>query len=176
MPEIEAYEREIAPEVRRRLGHRAELINPIVGTVFPNFSLLRGTSRTLRVWQPRGPEKTEVRSFVFVDAAASPEVKKAIRQAGIRGFSPSGSFEQDDMDNWQECTQTCRGVVSRRMPLNTRMGLGHDHFDPALGAWASDYRFSESNHRQFYRRWSDLMRAEDWGALAGSTTREAKYA
>ena len=31
----------------------------------------------------------------------------------LRGFSPSGTFEQDDMDNWQECTQTCRGVVAR---------------------------------------------------------------
>ena len=25
---------------------------------------------------------------------------------GGRGFSPSGTFEQDDMDNWQECAQT----------------------------------------------------------------------
>ena len=60
MPEIQAYEREIRPEVNQRLGPRAALINPIVGTVFPNFSLLRGTSRTFRVWQPRGPDKTEV--------------------------------------------------------------------------------------------------------------------
>ena len=60
MPEIQAYEREIRPEVNRRLGPRAALINPIVGTVFPNFSLLRGTSRTFRVWHPRGPDKTEV--------------------------------------------------------------------------------------------------------------------
>ena len=88
MPEIETYEREVAAEVRQRLGPRANLINPIVGTVFPNFSLLRGTSRTFRVWQPRGPEKTEVRSFVFMDKAAPPEVKKAIRQAGIRGIQP----------------------------------------------------------------------------------------
>ncbi len=176
MPEIEAYERAIAADVRRRLGARANLINPIVGTVFPNFSLLRGTSRTFRVWQPRGPEKTEVRSFVFMDKAAPPEVKRAIRQAGIRGFSPSGSFEQDDMDNWQECTQTCRGVVSRRMPLHNGMGLGHDRFDPALGAWVSDYRFSESNHRQFYRRWAELMQAADWRALQRATAQEAVHA
>src|SRR5690242_6692247 len=45
MPEIETY-KEIAAAVRRRLGPRANLINPIVATVFPNFSLLRGTSRT----------------------------------------------------------------------------------------------------------------------------------
>ena len=66
------------------------------------------------------------------------EVKEAVRLAGVRGFSPSGTFEQDDMDNWQECTRTCRGVVSRRMPLNYQMGIGHDRFDEGLGAWASE--------------------------------------
>jgi 3-phenylpropionate/trans-cinnamate dioxygenase alpha subunit len=144
--------------------------------VFPNFSLLRATSRTFRTWHPRGPGKTEVWSWVFVDKAAPDHIKKAIRLAGVRGFSPSGSFEQDDMDNWQECTQTCRGVVSRRMPLNTQMGLGHDRFDPDLGAWASEFRMSESNHRQFYRRWADLMTPVDWRELAGAPAREKQYA
>ena len=51
-------------------------------------------------------------------------LEEAFRLAGVRGFSPSGTFEQDDMDNWQECTQTCRGVVSRRLPVNNQMGLG----------------------------------------------------
>jgi hypothetical protein len=128
------------------------------------------------VWPPHGPEKAEVRSFVFMDEAAPPEGKKAIRQAGIRGFSASGSFEQVDMDSWQECTQTCRGVVSRRIPPNTQMGLGHDRFDPALGAWVSDYRFSDSNHRQFYRRWAALMEAPDADARAGTAAREASHA
>ena len=90
--------------------------------------------------------------------------------------SPSGSFVQDDMDIWQECTQTCRDPVSRRMPLNTQMGLGHDHFDPALGAWVSDYRFSESNHRQFYQRWSELMDPTRLEARVDTTAREVKYA
>ena len=40
-PRFIAYEREIRPEVEKRLGPRARLINPIVGTVFPNFSVLR---------------------------------------------------------------------------------------------------------------------------------------
>ena len=30
--------------------------------------------------------------------------------------------------------------MSRRMPINNQMGLGHERFDAALGAWASDYR------------------------------------
>ena len=73
-----------------------------------------------------------------------------MRLAGVRGFSPSGTFEQDDMDNWQECTRTCRGVVSRQMALNNQMGMGHDRFDASLGAWASEQRISENNHRHFY--------------------------
>jgi 3-phenylpropionate/trans-cinnamate dioxygenase alpha subunit len=166
MPEILEYEKQIRPEVEARLGARSRLVNPIVGTMFPNFSMLRATSRTFRVWQPRGPDKTEVWSWVFTDKAAPPEVKQAIRLAGIRGFSPSGTFEQDDMDNWQECTQTCRGTMSRRIALNQQMGLGHERFDPGLGAWASDFRISESNHRRFYLHWAKMMMADDWAAMS----------
>jgi len=165
VPEILAYEDEIRPEVEKRLGSRLGLVNPIVSTVFPNFSMLRATSRTLRVWQPRGPDKTEVWSWVYVDKAAPPGVKEAMRLAAVRGFSPSGTFEQDDMDNWQECTRTCRGVVTRRVALNTQMGLGHERFNEDLKAWTSDFRVSESNHRQFYRRWAELMVAESWAKV-----------
>ncbi|HEX6442516.1 MAG TPA: aromatic ring-hydroxylating dioxygenase subunit alpha [Stellaceae bacterium] len=176
LPEIQAYEKEIRPEVEARLGPRGKLVNPIVGTVFPNFSVLRGTSRTLRVWQPRGPEKTEIWSWVVVDKAAPPEVKEAFRLAGVRGFSPGGTFEQDDMDNWQECTQTCRGIMSRRVPVNTQMGLGRERFDPALAATVSDYGFSESNHREFYRRWAELMAAGNWRQVAKPNGQGGRHA
>ena len=162
VPEILAYEESIRPEVDRRLGPRYEQVNPIVGTAFPNFSFLRGTSRAMRVWHPRGPGSIEVWSWAFVDKAAPPEVKEQFRLSAIHGFSPSGTFEQDDMDNWQECTQTCRGVVSRRLDLNMQMGLGHDQFDQSLDATVSDFRFSESNHRGFYKRWAELMSGNGW--------------
>jgi phenylpropionate dioxygenase-like ring-hydroxylating dioxygenase large terminal subunit len=162
-PEVLAYEEQILPEMQRRLGERLQLGKPIAGTVFPNFSILRPTSRTIRVWHPRGPDKTEVWAWIFVDKAAPPEVKRALRLAGARVFGPGGAFEQDDMDNWQGCTQTARGAVARRAFLSYEMGLGHERFDADLGAWASDYRYSESNHRRFYRRWAQLMVAESWG-------------
>ena len=162
VPEILSYEEAIRPEVDRRLGPRYKVANPIVGSVFPNFSLLRATSRTLRIWHPRGPDKIEVWSWVYVDKAAPPEVKEAIRLTGARGFGPSGTFEQDDMDNWQECTKNCLGVVSRRYPLNMQMGLGHEKFDENLMAWVSDYRFSENNNRSFYQHWARLMTANSW--------------
>jgi len=49
--------------------------------------------------------------------------------------------------------------------LNTKMGLGHDRFDKELGGWASDWRCSENNHRQFYKRWLQLMNAQSWSEL-----------
>jgi phenylpropionate dioxygenase-like ring-hydroxylating dioxygenase large terminal subunit len=175
-PEVLAYEEQILPEMQRRLGRRLQLGKPIAGTVFPNFSMLRPTSRTFRVWHPRGPDKTEVWAWIFVDKAAPPEVKKALRLAGARVFGPGGTFEQDDMDNWQGCTQTGRGVVSRRYALNYEMGLGHEHFDAELGALASDYRYSESNHRGFYRRWAELMTGLPWAELGNGSAREDRHA
>ena len=80
------------------------------------------------------------------------------------------------MDNWQECTRTCRGVVSRRLSVNTQMGLGHERFDEGLNAWASDFRMSESNHRQFYGRWAQLMRADSWAQVPnGSANGQAGH-
>ena len=165
VPEMLAYEEEIRPEMYERLGPRARLIKPVAGTVFPNFSMIHGGSHTFRVWHPRGPDKIEAWSWHFVDKAAPPRIKELTRLAGTWVFSPSGAFEQDDMDNWQECTRTCRGVASRRMPMNTQMGLGHEGFDENLKAWASDFRFSESNARLFYRRWAEVMAAKSWAEL-----------
>jgi 3-phenylpropionate/trans-cinnamate dioxygenase subunit alpha len=169
-PAVLAYEERIRPELQQRLGPRIDRGNPVAATVFPNLSILRPTSRTLRVWHPRGPDKTECWAFVYADRAAPPEVKEAIRLAGARVFGPGGTFEQDDMDNWQGCTQTGRGVVARRHALNYAMGLGRERFEPDFGAVASDYRYSESNHRGFYRRWAQLMADDRQAEAAGNGT------
>ena len=165
MQEILDYEEQVHDESASRLGPRLTRMKPVVGTVFPNFSMVRGIANSLRVWQPRGPEKTEVCEYIYVDKAAPPEAKEAYRLAAVRGLGPSGTFEQDDMDNWQECTVTARGTVTRRYPMNVQMGLGHEGFDKDLQGWTSDYKFSESNLRAFYKRWAELMDARDWGDL-----------
>ena len=68
------------------------------------------------------------------------------------------------------------GKVARRLSLNMQMGLGRERLDEGLGAMASEFRMSESNHRQFYRRWADLMTPVDWRELAGAPAREKQYA
>jgi hypothetical protein len=50
------------------------------------------------------------------------------------------------------------------------MGLGHERFDVDLQAWASDYRYSESNHRRFYQRWAQLMTAGSWAEDATASS------
>jgi len=133
--------------------------------VFPNLAFVRGTANSIRVWHPRGPESTEIWSWLFVDKQAPASVKEAVRLAGLRSFGPAGTFEQDDIDNWQECTQSARGTVSRRQMLNLQMGLGKERFDPALAAWTSDFCLSESNQRYFYRHWARMLNAADWSSL-----------
>ncbi|MCI0902787.1 MAG: aromatic ring-hydroxylating dioxygenase subunit alpha [Chloroflexi bacterium] len=161
--EILEYEEQIKSEVRSRLGPRSAIVNPMAGTIFPNFSLLRTSGRTFRTWHPKGPDKIEIWTYLYVDKAAPDSVKEAVRLAGVQGFGPSGVFEQDDMDNWAECSKAGRGTVTRRMMLNYQMGLNHEGFNDELQAWTSEHRFSDSNHRQFYRRWSQLMAGDAWG-------------
>ena len=160
--EILEYEEQVKSEVRSRLGPRSAKVNPMAGTIFPNFSLLRTSGRTFRTWHPKGPDKIEIWSYLYVDKAAPDSVKEAVRLIGAQSFGPSGVFEQDDMDNWAECSKAGRGTVSRRLRLNYQMGLGHEAFDPELKALVSDYRYSDSNHRQFYRRWSEMMAGDAW--------------
>lgn len=170
------YEREIHAEAGRRLGPRWNVIKPIAGTVFPNVSILRGGARTFRIWHPRGPDKTEVWSFVYTDKAAPPHIKEALRLDGMRTFGIAGNLEQDDMDNWQECTTTCRGVVSQRHSLNMQMGVGHDRYREDLKLWVSERPLSESNHRRFYQHWARMMEAPSWDALLRANQEEGEHA
>ncbi|MCH7869685.1 MAG: hypothetical protein IH881_18475 [Myxococcales bacterium] len=61
----------------------------------------RASAHTFRVSHPRGPEKTEIWLWAYGDRAASSDMEEAMRLASLRSFSVSGTFEQDDMDNWQ---------------------------------------------------------------------------
>ena len=49
--------------------------------------------------------------------------------------------------------------------LNYQMGLGHEAWNPDYEALTSQNRFSDSNQRQFYKRWSQLMSAQPQSIL-----------
>jgi phenylpropionate dioxygenase-like ring-hydroxylating dioxygenase large terminal subunit len=158
-PQVHSYLTGIAGEKEERLGPRYKVIDPFVGTIFPNFSLI-GTP-SIRVWHPRGPDKIEVWSWCFVNKDAPKEVKDAMRVNVVRTFSPGGALEQDDGENWGECTKSSMGRIARNLPFNYQLGLGREQFNEEFPGRSMDGP-TEMSQRGFYRRWSQLMTANSW--------------
>lgn len=174
--EVMEYYRTLAPTLQERLGELRSRVWKVNLTVFPNASFTTG-SNMLHVWHPRGPDATEVWLYVIVDKAAPAEVKRRIRLLSQRHFSPSGMFEQDDMDNWEQSTQAAAGMIARNYPLNYTMGRGHEEW--VVGGDAPrriDSIMDESNQRTFYRGWAEFMSGKSWTELSQQrAAREADY-
>jgi phenylpropionate dioxygenase-like ring-hydroxylating dioxygenase large terminal subunit len=170
------YERSIRPEMTKRLGERnATRQQGIVGTIFPNLSWLwPQVNGTVRIWHPRGPLHTEVWSYVAIDKAAPQEVKDAQRRFSMVSFGNSGIFEQDDMDNWRQCTESGFSQVGRRVPQNITMGLGHETTHDYLPGPLLKHDITESSQRGFYAWWEEALRAKSWSDLK-VTPKTAKY-
>jgi benzene/toluene dioxygenase alpha subunit/biphenyl 2,3-dioxygenase alpha subunit len=133
-------------------------------TLFPNFSIYAGVD-TARIWHPRGPGEIEVWAFGLVDKAASPEEREQARLATLRTFSPAGTWEQDDGENWVEIQRVLKGHEARKTVLNAQMGEGlvADN-DPAFPG-ASGFAYSEDAARGFYAHWLRLLE-DDTGVMS----------
>lgn len=160
-PIVRAYEDSIAAEAEARLGaDRARGLIPLIGTLFPNLSFDWRT-RSLHVWQPRGPAKTEINTYCFVDSAAPDDVKEAMRRACQLHFGPAGLQTQDDVGPWKSLTVKAGQMLSLRAPLNLQMGLGRE-LQRNLPGRVSDL-FSEMNQRGFFAWWEDRLTEGDEG-------------
>ncbi|MBP2320424.1 3-phenylpropionate/trans-cinnamate dioxygenase alpha subunit [Kibdelosporangium banguiense] len=152
-------------EVFRNVGEDRALRVAGHNTIFPNFSWL-GSPATMRVWHPRGPGQIEVWAWTYVPKDAPEEVKADIRLGTQRTFSPAGSFETDDGENWTEIQQVLRGWKARHNTFNAQMGLGHEERDVHGQPGETNDAFSETAARGFYRRWADLMSGLSWSEIA----------
>ncbi len=88
---------------------------------------------------------------MFVDKAAPPEVKRGVparRGARLQPVRHVRAGRHGQLAGMHPDLSRRRLAA---MPLNNQMGSGTTALIAALGAWASDSGFSESNHRQFYR-------------------------
>jgi 3-phenylpropionate/trans-cinnamate dioxygenase alpha subunit len=152
----------IQDEKNRRLGPERIPLSTGVITVFPNLSF--HGSPSIRVWHPCGPDKTEVWSWCIVDKDAPPDVKEEMRTNYLRTFSMAGVAEQDDGENWNQCTASSKGVISRRYPFNYAMGMryetSNEDYPGVLGP-----HITEVNQRGFYAHWSKVMNAESWADI-----------
>ena len=147
-------------ELEERLGSvRAKQMALGIGTVFPNLTW--HSSPTLRIWHPRGPQKTEIWSYCIVDKKAPQEIKEAMDRNYILRFGPAGTMEQDDAFNWNNSTATAKSLTARKYPLNMQMGIGHEwknETHPGL----LGHTVSETNWRGFYGWWAQMMDAPSW--------------
>jgi phenylpropionate dioxygenase-like ring-hydroxylating dioxygenase large terminal subunit len=143
-------------EAESRLGPlRPNKIKAAHATVFPSLSYLPQV-QTMRVWHPKGPRRMEVWTWIFVDKAAPPDVKEAFRLATLRNFGPGAMFEQEDGENWSQCSAASGGYVSRHIRSNLQMSMGEERPDPDFPGRVT-HVFSEMNGRSFYRRWLELL-------------------
>jgi phenylpropionate dioxygenase-like ring-hydroxylating dioxygenase large terminal subunit len=170
IPQVEAYLREHAAEAERRLGPGSRLVTPIAGTVFPNMSL-HWLAYTLRVWNPRGPNEMDIWCWAVVDKAWPDEIKEVVRRASVYRFSPTGVFEQDDMDNWEQITGTARSIIGQRVPANYQMNLQERRWrHPELPGWFHSTPFSDANQLEMYWRWARMLEAGSWEELERAPT------
>jgi 3-phenylpropionate/trans-cinnamate dioxygenase subunit alpha len=147
------------PEAVSRLGeYRALNIPRYNMNVFPTCAF-HLSSQMMHILHPKGPTQTEVWLFPFVDKNAPREVKRQVIREAPHHFGPSGIFEEDDGENWQQSTAATTGVIQRRYPLNYQMGLGRERRLPResglperIAGWTN-----EAAQRAFVRRWHEMM-------------------
>jgi hypothetical protein len=159
-PLFEEYHVATMPEVERRLGKfRARRVQLGNHSIFPNSIL------GFRLALPRGPLKTEFWHFVLLDRQAPEELKRAIRIGSQANNGAAGMFEQDDVDNWRQVTESSTSHFARQHPQDLSMGVGHAGPHPDYPGLVSERYISESNQRQFYLRWQQFMNAESWADI-----------
>lgn len=154
------YLRSRESEVAERLGKiRSRMIGSVSSTTtFPNFSFLAGHN-AFRTWVPKGPHLTEVHTWVLVNKSIPYELKEKYRKGVMRTFSPSGTLEMDDGENWEHATLVNAGVVTRKQKLHYGLGLTSKVDNPDLKGEIHLRKYNDANQRAFYRRWLELMTA-----------------
>lgn len=175
--------RELRPELERKLTReQLEMITPLIivaGNVFPNLSFLQTAGHTakewggpegqsisfltLRQWQPRGPEKMEGLTWLFIDKNAPQSWKEWSKQCYQRVFGVAGTFEQDDLENWAQITAGLKGPMAKQLWLHYEVGLditpSNNWPGPGAGYFGQP-PFFDLLERVFYAQCIKLM-AED---------------
>jgi phenylpropionate dioxygenase-like ring-hydroxylating dioxygenase large terminal subunit len=145
------------------------------GNVFPNMSFLipnfievegrRVSGAMIRVWQPAGPNRTQVWSWHLVEKDAPDWWKKLGRRMYTQTFSSSGMFDQDDTENWEAQTRVSDAALYRSDDFVLHYGMGLDLAPLPAGTFPGpgnvyDGKFSEAAGRTYYRVWLDHVLQE----------------
>ena len=164
-PDAAEYFQHTLGELHQRLGpERGRQGSMGIATIFPNFTWFSLSGCMVRVWHPRASTRTEAWTYCIVDNKAPDVVREGIRRRLTLCFSPSGLFEQDDMDNFGQSTLSGNSQIGREFPINMQMGLGKDRSHESIPGVLSP-GVSENNARYFYARWAEVMEAPSWSHI-----------
>jgi nitrite reductase/ring-hydroxylating ferredoxin subunit len=157
-----------------------------VGTIFPNFSFLVSPHTddpshpptamlSIRVWQPKGPDKIEIWNWFCAYRNMTSDQKKRLYKAALGSFSVAGLFEIDDTEPWGTVRDTGRSVAAELlgMELNYQMGLPGIGIAKRVENWPGPGivyapRYEEGVQRNLYKLYGAMMQAPagTWPSVA----------
>lgn len=148
-----------------------------LGLIYPNFAHLHLALtpdaanippipvKTVRVFQPKGPDRMEIWSWCLVWKEMPEDFKELSHRVLTATFSPSGIFEQDDVIPWNSITRAAGSTFARlkKPMLSYRQGFNGTGTSRMVTDWVGpgecySPRFEEGNQRDFYGRWLRDMR------------------
>ncbi|MGQ4554298.1 Rieske 2Fe-2S domain-containing protein [Halobellus sp. GM3] len=149
-----------------------------VGSVFPNLSFIftpdtgapgePGATASIRQWQPLGPGKAEMWSWVVAPADAPDSYKEEIHKATTSTFSPSGNFEQDDLAVWETIADVADSTFASKedLQLNYKGGWQVGNISPRDDDWygpgvAWDDVVTDVSSYAFHQNWYHKMLQKD---------------
>lgn len=161
-PRFDQYLTPSQAKIARTHGYSA-------GTMWPNFHWLQLVTAgdmeappigilNLRQEIPMTPTRTRMYSWFAIDKDASADYRKLSYETYVRTFGPGGIFDQDDMENWEECTAAAKGPAAKRYTMHHRMGL-HRPVDKSWPGPGTSYKdsYGEMTHRVWYAEWLRYM-------------------
>ena len=163
------YMKEHAAEIENRLGTNAGAENLAVGwNGIPEFVGALADPDDPRLAAARAGQDGDLELGDRRQGRARRKSKTSMRFVSQYRFSPSGVFEQDDMDNWIQVTGAARSLIGRRFPANYQMSGNEPPMEFDLPGRVKS-RFSDNNQLSLYMHWAKMLQAKNWRELASGT-------
>ncbi|MFE0424931.1 Rieske 2Fe-2S domain-containing protein [Streptomyces sp. NPDC058953] len=145
------------------------------GNVFPNLSFIDAPALSsgddtpavsyvqFRVWRPIDAMHSELMLFALVPPWYDDEQRDHSQRANLRMVGLAGIFDTDDLQNWTSVADMSRGEVSRTTDFVYEGGaLAEPDSDKPWPGSVYDLDHTETNQRELYRRWAELMDDESF--------------
>lgn len=150
------------PTILAKLDPLQQQVLRYNANAFPNLFI---DDRLFIIRNPLGPGRTEMRAIALYDTSGPPEAQLAEKRLAFQKFGPSGFYEQEDGENWDQATAGAAIEPLQSYDLNYAMGIGSGTFVNGDGPTRIESMVNEHAQVWFYRFWADAMAARDWAEL-----------